>query len=157
MVDAGDMASPGQPLFFLETPSRPELHAALSESLIQYLKTGQDLEVRIDAMNLTVDGKVREIAPRSDPNSRTVLVKVSLPAEQHFVNGLFGRLRIPYSQYYALVIPSIAVSEVGQLPMVEVIDMDGYPQRRIVTLGERHGNLIEVLSGLKENEEVILP
>src|SRR5271157_94779 len=34
MVNVGDMASPGQPLFFLETPSRPELHAALSESLI---------------------------------------------------------------------------------------------------------------------------
>ena len=157
MVNVGDMASPGQPLFFLETPSRPELHAALSESLIQYLKTGQDLEVRIDALNLTSEGKIREIVPQSDPSTRTVLVKVSLPAEQRLVNGLFGRLRIPYSQYDALVIPSKAVSEVGQLPLVEVIDMDGYPQRRFVTLGERHGDLIEVLSGLGENEEVIIP
>ena len=57
MVNVGDMASPGQPLFFMETPSRPELHAALSESLIQYLKTGQDLEVRIDALNLISGGK----------------------------------------------------------------------------------------------------
>ncbi len=129
MVNVGDMASPGQPLFFLETPSRPELHAALSESLIQYMKTGQDLEVRIDALNLTSEGKIREIVPQSDPSTRTVLVKVSLPAEQRLVNGLFGRLRIPYSQYDALVIPSKAVSEVGQLPLVEVIDMDGYTQR----------------------------
>ncbi|MGO8945478.1 MAG: efflux RND transporter periplasmic adaptor subunit [Syntrophobacteraceae bacterium] len=157
MVNVGDMASPGQPLFFLETPSRPELHAALSESLIQYLKTGQDLEVRIDALNLTSEGKIREIVPQSDPSTRTVLVKVSLPAERRLVNGLFGRLRIPYSQYDALVIPSKAVSEVGQLPLVEVIDMDGYPQRRFVTLGERHGDLIEVLSGLGEKEEVIIP
>ncbi len=157
MVNVGDMASPGQPLFFLETPSRPELHAALSESLIQYLKTGQDLEVRIDALNLTSEGKIREIVPQSDPSTRTVLVKVSLPAEQRLVNGLFGRLRIPYSRYDALVIPFKAVSEVGQLPLVEVIDMDGYPQRRFVTLGERHGELIEVLSGLGEDEEVIIP
>ena len=156
MVNVGDMASPGQPLFFLETPSRPELHAALSESLIKYMKTGQDLEVRIDALNLTSEGKIREIVPQSDPSTRTVLVKVSLPAEQRLVNGLFGRLRIPYSQYDALVIPSKAVSEVGQLPLVEVIDMDGYPQRRFVTLGERHGDLIEVLSGLGENEEVVI-
>ena len=84
-------------------------------------------------------------------------MKVSLPAEQRLVNGLFGRLRIPYSHYDALVIPSKAVSEVGQLPLVEVIDMDGYPQRRFVTLGERHEGLIEVLSGLGESEEVIIP
>ena len=157
MVNVGDMASPGQPLFFLETPTRPELHAALSESLIQYLKTGQALEVRIDALNLILEGKVREIVPQSDPGTRTVLVKVSLPAGQGLVNGLFGRIRIPYSQYDALVIPSNAVTEVGQLPVVEVIDMDGYPQRRFVTLGERQGDLIEVLSGLEENEEVIIP
>jgi multidrug resistance efflux pump len=156
MVNVGDMASPGQPLFFLETPSRPELHAALSESLIKYMKTGQDLEVRIDALDLISEGKIREIVPQSDPSTRTVLVKVSLPAEKGLVNGLFGRLRIPYSQYDALVIPSRAVSEVGQLPLVEVIDMDGYPQRRFVTLGERHGDLIEVLSGLGENEEVVI-
>ncbi|MHC1729493.1 MAG: efflux RND transporter periplasmic adaptor subunit [Syntrophobacteraceae bacterium] len=157
MVNVGDMASPGQTLFFLETPSRPELHAALSESLIQYLKTGQDLEVRIDALELTSEGKIREIVPQSDPSTRTVLVKVSLPAEQRLVNGLFGRLRIPYGQYDALVIPSKAVSQVGQLPLVEVIDMDGYPQRRFVTLGEHHGDLVEVLSGLAENEEAIIP
>ncbi len=157
MINVGDMASPGQSLFFLETPAHPELHAALSESLIQYLKTGQHLQVRIDALNLTLEGKIREIVPQSDPSTRTVLVKVSLPAEQRLVNGLFGRLRIPYSQYDALVIPSKAVSEVGQLPMVEVIDMNGYPQRRFVTLGESHGDLIEVLSGLNENEEAIIP
>ena len=117
LIDVGDMASPGQPLFFLETPSRPELHAALSESLIRYLKPGQALEVRLDALNLSLEGKVREIVPQSDPGTRTVLVKVGLPAEDRLVNGLFGRLRIPYGEYDALVIPSKAVSEVGQLPL----------------------------------------
>ena len=157
MVNAGDMAAPGQPLFFLETPSRPELHAALSESLIQYLKTGQNLEVRIDALDLTLEGKIRDIVPQSDPGTRTVLVKISLPAEQRLVNGLFGRVRIPYSQYDALVIPAATVSMVGQLPMVEVKDAEGYPQRRFITLGDHRGDLVEVLSGLGENEEVIVP
>jgi multidrug efflux pump subunit AcrA (membrane-fusion protein) len=156
MVNAGDMAAPGQPLFFLETPSRPELHAALSESLLQHLKTGQELEVRIDALNLTLQGQVREIVPQSDPSTRTVLVKVSLPAEEQLVNGLFGRLRIPYNHYNALLIPARAVSEVGQLPLVEALGMDGHPERRFVTVGERHGDMVEVLSGLDENEEVIL-
>lgn len=156
-INLGDMASPGQPLFLMETPSRPELHAALSESLVQYLNAGEELQVHLDALNLTLPGKVREIVPQSDPGTRTVLVKVSLPAEPRLVNGLFGRLRIPYSRYDALVIPSRAVSEVGQLPLITVVDAGGYPQRRFVTLGERHDELVEVLSGLEENEEVVLP
>lgn len=157
MVNPGDMASPGQSLFLLETPSRPELHSALSESLIQYLKPGQELDVRIDALKQSFKGQLREIIPQSDPATRTVLVKVSLPAEPGLVNGQFGRLRIPYSRYDALVIPVKAVREVGQLNLVDVRDRDGAPQRRYVTLGERHGDLVELLSGLEENEEVIVP
>lgn len=157
MVNVGDMASPGQPLFLLETPMRPELHVHLSESLIPYLKPGQELGMRIDALDRTFIGDVREITPRSDPATRTVLVKVSFSPEPELVNGLFGRLQVPYGKYEAIVIPYSAVREVGQLQLVEVLDREGYPQRRFVTLGERHGDLVEVLSGLQENEEVVVP
>ena len=157
MVDKGDMAAPGQALFLIETSSRLELHAALSESLIRYLKTGQELEVYLDALDLTLKGNIREIVPQSDPNTRTVLVKVSLPAEERLVNGLFGRLRIPYGRVDTFVIPARCVSEVGQLPLVRVLDEEGYPQRRFVTPGDAHGDLVEILSGLRANEEVVLP
>jgi multidrug efflux pump subunit AcrA (membrane-fusion protein) len=100
---------------------------------------------------------LREIVPRSDPATRTVLIKVTLPRDSDLVNGLFGRLAVPYGQYEALVIPGNAVREVGQLSLVEVLGFDGYPQRRFVTLGPRHDGLVEVLSGLQENEEVVLP
>ena len=40
----------------------------------------------------------------------------------------------------ALVVPKEAVREVGQLSLVNVLDHDGYPQRRFVTLGKNHGD-----------------
>jgi HlyD family secretion protein len=157
MVDVGDMVAPGQPLFLLEASSRPELHAFVSDSLLARLRVGQEVEVSIDALNRTLPGRVNEIRPKSDPATRTVLVKVSLPPAPDLVNGLFGRLKIPSGEYEALVIPFKAVKEVGQLYLVEVLDAEGYPQRRFVTLGQRHDDLIEVLSGLEENEEVVMP
>jgi len=157
MVDIGDMASPGQPLFFIETPSHPQLHAFLSESLIPSLKPGQKLDVHVDALNRDFKGTLSEMIPQSDPATRTFLAKVSLPPDPELVNGLFGRLRAPYGKYEAVVVPVGAVREVGQLYLVNVLAPDGHPQRRFVTLGRRHGDLVEVLSGLQESEEVVFP
>ena len=130
------MASPGQPLFFLEIPARPELHAYVSDSLIPRLKIGQILDVHIDALNRSLKGTLREIVPQSDTATRTVLAKVSLPPDLDLVNGLFGRLMVPAGEYETLVIPERTVREVGQLYLVDVLNNEGYPQRRFVTLGK---------------------
>lgn len=157
LVNVGDMASPGQPLFMIETASQLELHAFLSESLIPRIGLGQEMEVRIDALNRTFPGVVREVAPKSDPSTRTVQIKVALPPDPELVNGLFGRLRVPYGQYETLVVPVGAVQEVGQLMLVEAVGPDGFPQRRFVTLGQTHDGRIEVLSGLQEQDAVVVP
>lgn len=157
MVEVGDMAIPGQPMFLLEIPCRPELRAFVSDSLIPRLRVGQELNVHIDALGRDFTGSIREIAPKSDPATRTVVVKVSLPPDVDLVNGLFGRLAVPYGQYEALVVPVGAIRKVGQLNLVEVLDPEGYPHRRFVTLGRRHKGLVVVLSGLKEGEEVVIP
>jgi multidrug efflux pump subunit AcrA (membrane-fusion protein) len=156
-INVGDMASPGQPLFFLQASSLPELHAFVSESYLHQLRVGQELNVTIDALNRTFKGKIREVMPSSDPSTRTVMVKVSLPPDPDLVNGLFGRMEIPYGKYETLVVPVSAVREVGQLPLVETVDGEGHRERRFVVLGERHGDLVEILSGLTDNEEVVIP
>jgi len=157
MIDIGDMATPGQPLFFLEIPARPELHAFVPDSLIPRLRIGQELDVHIDALHRSLRGKLREISPQSDPATRTVLAKVALPPDFDLVNGLFGRLLVPCGEYETLVVPKEAVREVGQLYLVDVLDHEGHPQRRFVTLGQHHGDLVEILSGLDEGEEVVVP
>jgi multidrug resistance efflux pump len=157
LVDVGDMVSPGQPLFVLETSAAYELHAVVSESLLPYLRGGQELTVAIDALGIELHGTVRKIVPQADPASRTVLVKVALPAYADLVSGLFGRLRIPHGEYSALVVPVEAIRRIGQLHLVEVMGPQGYPSRRFITLGHHHNGMVEILSGLQEGEEVVLP
>ncbi len=139
MLNAGDMATPGQPVFFLDAPSQAEIHAVVSESLIPHLKIGQEIEVRIDALDRTMKGEIREIVPQSDAATRTMLVKIGLPACSDLVNGLFARIYVPYGAYEALVIPARAVREVGQLYLVDTVGPDGRPARRFITTGPDQG------------------
>lgn len=157
LTDIGNMASPGQPLFLIETDRQPELHAALSESLLHILEKGQQLEVEVDALHRSFTGVLCDIVPQSDPGTRTVLVKISLPPDPQLVNGLFGRLKVVHGQYSALTIPAAAVRETGQLRLVDVLDSGGHASRRFVTLGRRHDSFVEVLSGISEKDEVVLP
>ncbi len=156
MLDVGDTAAPGQPIFIMEGPQKPEFHATVSESLISDVHAGQTIDVGIDALGEHFTGTVREITPQSDPTTRTVMVKVSLPPDPRLITGLFGRMNIPAGEYKALVAPLEAVREVGQLELVDALDPNGRPQRRFVTLGRRHDGVVEVLSGLREGEEVVL-
>jgi multidrug resistance efflux pump len=157
MIDPGDMVTPGQPLFVVETPSEPELHAMVAESLVATLQPGQKLDVRIDAIHQTLQGTVREIVPQADPRTRTMLVKVSLPPQTSLISGQFGTLAVPTGTYQALVIPARAVRQVGQLELVDVVDDKGVAHRRFVTLGRSHADLVEVLSGLTPTERVVVP
>lgn len=156
-VNVGDMAAPGQPLFLVEVQSTPELHAHVTESLVPFLKTGQELSVRIDALDVSFQGILTEIVPRSDPATRTVLVKVSLPPDPRLINGLYGRLPILYDHYETVVVNVDSVQQSGQLDFVRVVDAGGGVSRRFVTLGQKREGFVEVLTGLKEGEKVVVP
>lgn len=156
-INVGDMAIPGNPLFYLDSPSSPELHVHLSESVLPHILVGQELEVRIDALGRSFTGRLREIPPKSDPATRTLLAKVSLPPDRDLVNGMYGSVRIPQGEYQAIVIPRSAVHEVGQLPLVQVLDAQKGQERRFITLGPVHGDVVEVRSGLVAGEEVVIP
>ncbi len=153
----GTMVTPGQPLFYLETPGQPELHAWVAESLLPYISVGQRFDVTVDALKKTVSGVVREIVPQAETTTRTVLVKIALAPDKDLVNGMFGRFNISYGSYSTLVIPRRSVREVGQIRVVDVVRPDGRISRRFVTLGKVHGDLVEVLSGLTAGEEVLVP
>jgi len=161
-VEVGDTAQPGQVLVTLYNPERMQLVASVRESLTQRLAVGQTIGVRIDALGKACEGQVSEIVPEAQSASRTFTVKVTGPCPPGVYSGMFGRLMIPLDEQEVLVIPQAAVQRVGQLDIVEVAEpspaagTDQSPtlRRRVVRLGQTHGELVEVLSGLRAGEEV---
>lgn len=155
-VDAGDMAIPGEPLICMEAPFRPELHVHVSESVRAVLQPGQELVVRIDPLGRSFQGRLSEIQPQADPLAGMALVRITLPPDRVLMNGMEGRVRIPQGEVRPLVIPRAALQE-KQPPVVVVWHPERGRERRSITLGAERGDVVEVLSGLDESEEVVMP
>lgn len=160
-VEVGDTATPGQVLLTLYDPTRMQLVASVRESLTQRLEVGQAIGVAVETLGKTCEGRISEIVPEAESSSRTFSVKVTGPCPPGIYSGMFGRLLIPLDEREVLTIPQAAVRRVGQLDLVDVAEKaDGGRQllrRRVVQLGERIDDKVEVLSGLRAGEQVALP
>jgi RND family efflux transporter MFP subunit len=155
-ADAGTLASPGMPLFTMEDTRSYRLEATVDESEIRVARLGQDVPVGFDVFgDSRLRGKVTQIVPAADPASRSVLVKVELPADKRLRSGLFGRARFSRGERAAILIPRTAVVERGQLRGVYVVGGDGIAGLRYVTLGEGAEQQVEALSGLDGGEKLI--
>jgi RND family efflux transporter MFP subunit len=155
-VDAGDMVTPGQVLVTLYDPDRMQLVASVRESLTRRLQVGQDIGVHIDGLDKRCSGAISEIVPEAQAASRTFQVKVTGPCPSGIYTGMFGRLLIPLDEEQVLVIPREAVRKVGQLELVDVVD-GGRASRRAIRTGRTLDGDVEVLSGLRETEQVVIP
>jgi multidrug efflux pump subunit AcrA (membrane-fusion protein) len=119
------------------------------------LRIGATCRVRIDALKRDLDGTLLEIVPSSDPASRTVTARVTLPSLPTLFPGLFGRLLIPVGERLRLTVPDAAILRVGQLAMVDLV-VGGALQRRSVQLGAGDAGETEILSGLASGDRVSL-
>lgn len=154
-VDVGDMVTPGQMLVTLYDPTRMQLVASVRESLQSRLAVGQDIQVQIEQLGQQCVGTISEIVPEAQAASRAFQVKVTGPCPPGMYSGMFGRLLIPLDQEEVLVVPHSAVRQVGQLELVDVVQ-DGHVSRRSIRVGRALGADLEVLSGLREGEQVVL-
>lgn len=153
-AQAGDTAVPGKPLVTLQDPRHLRLEAAVPESCARKAALGMEVRVRIDSLGRETIARIEEIAPVADPESRTFLLKASLAGETDLRPGMFGRFIQPCGKKAALLVPASAITRSGQLEMVQVV-ANGEAQTRHVRTGKSYGDLIEVLSGLREGERIL--
>jgi multidrug efflux pump subunit AcrA (membrane-fusion protein) len=151
----GDMVSPGQILLTLFDPKRMQLVAGVRESMAHKLQVGQSIGVYVEGLRKQCSGTVSEIVPEAQSSSRSFLVKVTGPCPTGIYTGMFGRILIPLEDEQVLVIPPQAVRKVGQLELVQVVE-DGRPLTRAIRTGRNLQEGVEVLSGLREGESVVL-
>jgi RND family efflux transporter MFP subunit len=154
LSDAGDFASPGKPLVEIENPEVLRFEADVPEALIEKIRRGEDLAVRIPSMDGEIKGQVAEIAPSADSSSRTFLVRIDLPSVSGLRAGQFGRAAIPVGDALSLRVASSAVVVRGQMEMVFLAE-NGTARLRLVKTGKRIGDEIEVLSGVAQGERVV--
>jgi RND family efflux transporter MFP subunit len=155
LADVGDHAMPGKPLLQMENPGELRFETDVPEALIGNVKLGDPLFVRVAAVAAAITGKVAEISPAADANSRTFLVKLDLPATEGLRSGQFGRVAVPVGEVNSIRVPATAVVQRGQMEMVFVV-ADKHAQLRLVKTGRHAGAEVEVVSGLNSGESIVI-
>lgn len=153
--EPGDMAVPGRPLLTIQEAGRLRIEVHIPESCARQLAIGTDLRVRADRPARPWVVRVDEIAPAADPETRTVLIKAGLREIPGLQSGRFVWVEQGCGRREALLIPQQALTRIGQLERVQ-IHLDGATQTRLVRTGKRYGEEVEVLSGLKEGDLLLI-
>lgn len=154
-IDPGNLAAPGAALLTIESGG-DRLEASIEESRLSSIRVGQPASITLDGIDGALDLRVSEIVPAVDAASRAYTVKIDLPAAAALRSGIFGRAKFRLGKRHVLAIPATAAIERGQLQSVFIAD-NGIARARLVTLGEKQGDQVEVLSGLSSGESVIFP
>jgi len=154
MNDEGDMVAPGMPIFIIGDKTL-QFVANLDESLVDKIKVGDEVEIKIDTLNKVVKGKVIQKNPNIDPMNRSFMVKVEIPYEEGLSSGMYGKMLLPIAKKEKILIPKSAVVKWGQLNAVYVVSKDGTMNLRYIKLGEDYGDKVEVLSGLTSGEVIV--
>jgi RND family efflux transporter MFP subunit len=99
---------------------------------------------------------VLRVSPVVEAATGTVKVTLEVDADPKLRPGMFARVFVETAQHPdALVIPKSALSleSIGDTVYVAV---DGVAERREVELGVREGDYVQVVSGLAENEPIVV-
>lgn len=152
---AGDLATPGAPLLQLENNKDLQVVIGVPEGLVANINLGDMLSIKVPAVGVQTRGTVAEIAPTTDPLSRTSAVKVNIEQNDNLRTGQFARVSLPGSEVRSLFVPLSAIVPFGQMDKVFVAE-HGKARLRLVRTGVRIGDQVEILAGLNGGEEIII-
>jgi RND family efflux transporter MFP subunit len=156
LQEPGDMGMPNQAIITYLKPDDLRLDAAIADGCASLVKLGMTVNVRIDALQQTLSGKIDEITPEIDPQTRTQQLKVSLPKISGLQHGQLGWIDLAcQAEQSALLIPVSAIIHYGQLQAVKVVE-GGLLHTRHIRTGKQYGEQLEVLSGLHSGETILV-
>ncbi|MCB1985972.1 MAG: efflux RND transporter periplasmic adaptor subunit [Burkholderiales bacterium] len=151
----GDMGLPGVPVVTMQVPHGLRLEVEVPAACAGAFGIGMAVTVRIDTLNQTFSAPIDEIIPEIDAQTHSQLIKIALPAIEGLKPGFFGWLEQACDQHIALLIPVKAVKHLGQLEVVRVLS-NGQQSIRHVRTGKTFGDQIEIVSGLRAGEVVVI-
>jgi hypothetical protein len=143
-------------LFTIERDGAYRLEASVEESRLSLARVGNTVSVTIDGIDRTFPARVAEVVPSVDAAARTGTVKIDLPSLPELRSGLFGRAQFDAGGRKVLTVPRAGVMERGQLQSVYIAE-NNMAHTRMVTIGAKLKDKVEVLSGLNQGDRVIFP
>lgn len=102
------------------------------------------------------EGKVSRTSQAINPQSRTLRVEVDIPnADSRLVPGMYVEVSFTLKNPIGVQVPAAALS-FRPKPQVAIIDEKDVVEFRDVKIGADDGDVVQIESGLKEGDKVVL-
>ena len=149
---------PGDTLFQIADTSTVWVQADVFEQDIAAVNLGQKAKIRINAYPGEIfEGRIAYVYPTLKADTRTVPMRIELANPKGRLKpAMFADVDIPVAGAMPVVtVPNSAVIDSGSRQVVIVQLGEGHFEPRAVKLGQRGGDFVQVLEGIKEGELVV--
>ncbi|MFW6301551.1 MAG: efflux RND transporter periplasmic adaptor subunit [Bacillota bacterium] len=157
-MSAGEMAAPGNPLFYIVNLDEVKATANVSSQYVGLLETGDSAGVSVNGLpDEEFTGRISSVAPMSGEEGGFP-VEVSVANSEYRIKaGMRGSIEFVIDEVSdAVVIPGDGIFDVEEDQAAVFVIEDGTARRQTVKTGMEDDNLVEITSGLAEGDQVVL-
>ena len=159
-ADAGAIVTAGTPLYTIVDDEVFEFRSSVASGDFGKIKVGEHVTVTADALpGFVTEGEVNRIAPQVDTRSRSFEVIIRVPGRPQLVSGLFARALVNVRKVPgSITVPPPALLRDGSDPSKAqtYVVVGDKVERRDVTVGVEVPDAVQVTSGLKAGDVVVL-
>lgn len=164
ITDQGNVVAAGQTqLIRIVNLDDMYIQTDVPESYITSIVDGKEVEVMFPVLGKTLKSSIRQTGNFINPANRTFKVEIAVPNKNRTIKpNLTARLKInDYTSDKAILIPQSIISENASAEqyvyvLKEKVEDKAVANQVVITTGKTQGDKIEVLSGLNENDELIV-
>ncbi|SHI76111.1 efflux RND transporter periplasmic adaptor subunit [Algibacter luteus] len=163
ITEQGSVVAPGQSqLFRIVNLDDMYIETDVPERYISDIIKGKEVKVEFPVLGKEVDAKVRQAGNFINPANRSFKVEIAIPSKNLDIKpNLTAKLKInDYTNPNAILIPQSIISENAEgqqyvYTIIDKVDNKATVKREFIETGKIQGNYIEVLSGIRNGEEII--
>ena len=159
LVAAGTSSSTQAiPVVRIAEVSKLRLVLPIPESIAAQIHLGDPVKVRVQALNQDITGKVSRFADSLDMQTRTMETEIDFDnRDNKLISGMFTETQLVLAQKpNSLSVPLEAVAQNGNDSTVLVVTPLNKIELRKVALGIQGKSRVEIVSGLNENDRVVI-
>ncbi len=157
-ISPGQLVSAGTVITTLDDVSKIKVDFSLPEVQLAKLKVNLAIEARSDAFpNQVFTGRVISVDSRVDEQSRSIAAQAEIDNPDNILRpGMLLEINVMQSQRNAMVIPELALQQIGTESFVYRVTLDGKAEKAIVKPGSRSFGFVEIRQGLKAGDRVVV-
>lgn len=156
-IKLGNTVRVGEPLFRVTSFDPLVAYLHVPEREYRQISAGHPVAIDIDALaGERILASVTRISPIVDAETGTFKITIEIRDDTRRIKpGMFGRISIVYDQHVnVLKVPRSAIVEEMGVSSIFVVE-DGIARRRVVETGYSESGMVEIVSGLEDEDEII--